>query len=141
MAFDLAENVIGLDFEGTELDGLEVSMRAASIDALLDLAVLAESLEGLQSGVSPAELKKTMRGVLQPFAAVLVGWNLTRGGEPVPATVDGLLQLSPGMLNRVLNAYIAAVTAQGNVDPKQPGDSSSGETSDPPMSIPMKPLS
>lgn len=137
MAFDLdTVGGVELDFSGTEYDGLEVRMRPTSIDGLLDIAITAERLEGLQGGASPAELKKGMRAVLEPLAALLVSWNLTRSGEEVPASADGLLTVPPALLGRIMNAYVAA---QAVVDPKQPSGSSDGGTSGLATSIPMSP--
>lgn len=109
MGFDLDDAAgVDLDFAGTELDGLHVRMRATSIGGLLEIAAVAEDIEGLQAGESPGALRERLRLVLAPLGAVLVSWDLTAGGEPVPADLDGLLRLPPAMLGRVINAYVAA---------------------------------
>jgi hypothetical protein len=140
VAFDLDDaGGIELDFAGTEYEGLTVRMRPTSIGGLLDLAETAEQLEGLQDGMSPADLKKRIRGVLDPLAGLLAGWDLTRGGEQVPADTEGLLSVPPALLSRIISAYVAA---QAQADPKPPSASSGGETSDQvEASIPMSPQS
>jgi len=114
MAFDLDDAAgVELDFAGTELDGLTVRMRPTSIGGLLDIAAVAENLEGLGDGESPAKLREQLRKVLEPLAAVLASWNLTAGGQPVPADLDGLLRLTPPMLGRIVSAYVAAQAQPG----------------------------
>lgn len=127
MGFDLDDAAgVDLDFAGTELDGLHVRMAATSIGGLLEIAAVAEDLEGLQAGESPAALKAGLRKVLQPLAAVLVSWDLTAGGQPVPADLDGLLRLTPAMLARIIGSYIQAQAQAGDELGK---DSASGGTS------------
>lgn len=139
MAFDLDDvGGVELDFAGTEYEGLTVRMRPTSIGGLLDLAETAEQLEGLQDGMSPAELKAKIRGVLGPLAGLLASWDLTRGGEPLPADTEGLLSVPPALFSRIISAYVAA---QAQADPKQPSASSGGGTSDLATSIPMSPQS
>lgn len=136
MGFDLDEvGGVELDFAGTEYEGLTVRMRPTSIDGLLSLAETAEQLEGLQNGASPAEVRQRMRGMLEPLAALLASWDLTRGGKEVPADAGGLLSVPPALLGRIINAYVAV---QAQADPKPPSASSGGATSDPvEASIPM----
>lgn len=119
MAFDLDGAAgVKLDFAGTEYDGLEVTMRPASIGALLQLAAAADELKGLQD---PGQVAR----VMEPLADVLVDWNLTRGGKQVPAALEGLMALPPALFGRIIAAYVAA---QSQADPNLPAASSGGET-------------
>jgi hypothetical protein len=127
MAFDLDDAAgVRLDFEGTELDGLHVRMRPASIGGLLEIAAAAEDIGELQEGGNPAGLQAKLRTVLEPVAAVLASWDLTAGGAPVPADLDGLLRLTPAMLGRIIGAY---VTAQSQAGDELGKDSPDGGTS------------
>jgi|SRR5580700_4768453 hypothetical protein len=139
MAFDLDDaGGVELDFEGTEYDGLQVRMRQTSVGGLLDLAAVADHLDGLKGGESPAELSRRLHTVLEPLAALLASWSLTQGGQPVPADLDGLLRLPPALLGRIISSY---VTAQAQAPPPLPDGSSDGPTTDPlEASIPMTPM-
>ena len=104
-----------LDFSDTAYAGLEVTMDAVSLGDLLDIQDLAET------GTAAAAREMVAR-----FAKCLEGWNVTRSGEPVPATLEGALSLDAVFIGEIVRAW-----TQGTAEapPPLPGGSSSGGTS------------
>jgi len=86
-----------LKFE--DFPGLEVTAREPSLAEMLELQELAEE-------TSTAGVRKLF-GV---FADHLAEWNLTKGGKPVPATLDGLLGQGAGFVQALAEGFINAVT-------------------------------
>lgn len=119
-----------LDFSGTELDGLEVKSVSISADQYYQVTALLEQATSNQ---------EVARGIAPHFIEALREWNLEDDrGQPVPATVDGLMksqELATVMM--ILEAWIdAMVGISGPLE--QP--SSDGQPS-PVESIPMETLS
>jgi hypothetical protein len=110
--------------------GLEVMVREPSINDMLAV-----------SGVDAAGVKKmdaaAVRAMFSAFAGLLDSWNLTRKGEPVPATLEGILAQSPGFVMKIMAALDKTIIAP---DPTSQPASSTGETSGLENSIPMTPL-
>jgi hypothetical protein len=110
--------VYKLDFSETEYAGLEVAMRAGSIDALLGLQELAD-----QGQMTADEAKKMFAG----FAGLLESWNVEDDDDrPVPATYEGVASQEPGFIGAIVRAFFANVAA---APPPLPGGSLSGGTS------------
>lgn len=122
MAYELEDKILKLRFE--DYEGLEVTARAPSLGELLELQDLAGN-RGTAAGI---------RELFKAFAGYLDGWNLTRGGKPVPATFEGLLGLDPEFVEKISTGFMRAVT--GAEVPTIPG---SGATPSREMeaSIPM----
>ena len=104
-----------LDFSDTAYAGLEVTMDAVSLGDLLDIQGLAET------GTTAA-----VREMVARFAKSLESWNVTRKGEPVPATLEGALSLDAVFVGALVRAW-----AQGTAEapPPLPGGSPSGGSS------------
>ena len=154
MGFTPKGKVYVLDFEGDpELDGLVVKARSAPVSAML---AMSDMLEAATAEPAPApadetpkqrELResraavqqiKAMRPLLLAYADVLVEWDLElRPGVPTPATFEGLCQLDPAQVMRIIAAWQRAVA---DVPVPLPGPSSSGAPSVA-ASLPMETLS
>lgn len=107
------EDIATLRFEGTKYDGAEVRvLLSAPLSVYLEI-----------DRTLPLELYK-------PFAKVLVGWNLRdRKGRPLPATEDGLTQIAPTFLNRMVVEWTRALT---EVSVPLVSESSNGDLDVPP---------
>ena len=121
------ETLYHLVFE--DRPALEVMCREPSVGQLLTLTEMG-ALD--QKTISPARL----RDLFALFAGLLDSWNVTRKGEPVPATYEGVVSQSPGFVMEVIGALSKAVAG---VDPTSPPGSNAGGPSE--ASIPMTPLS
>jgi hypothetical protein len=125
-----------LDFSETELAGLEITARASSVEDLLKLVGVAGQLRTLDQQMKALadgddadmdELQKQLRSIFAPFARVLKSWNvLDDDGEPVPATLDGLLSQELEFVSQVIEAYVSALAA---APPPLQGNSPSGASS------------
>lgn len=119
-----------LDFDGTDLEGLEVDARGSSLEEVLTLMENADELgdlKELDENADAKEIAAKMRELVAPFGRKLVHWNLlTDDDEPVPASVDGLLTQELGFVIRLITAYSAAMQ---QAPPPLPGGSASGGTS------------
>lgn len=118
-----------LDF-GDRYGGLEVKVRAGTLGQLLELQKLGSG----EDGMTPEQ----NRELLERFAELLVRWNITDENEqPVPATLDGLLSLEPGLAMDIVQAGAQAI---GGVAPPLPEASPGGGPSAV-ASLPTVPLS
>lgn len=91
MAFTLPSTTLVLDFDGTELDGLEVKVRSVSFGRLLEIMELVEAFE---TGTTVRAQAAAMTQVIDHFAGVLKSWDaVDDDGVPVPATADNLRAL------------------------------------------------
>jgi hypothetical protein len=150
MGFTPPRKVYVLDFADTELDGLEVRAKSAPLGMMLQLGASADSFNGVPDVGEMAELDEArqlalvkgsmtqLRAIVDMYAGVLVGWNLTDDdGQPVPATADGLLTLDPPHLMMIIRAWQQAVAA---VPPASAPTSNAGAPSEVPP-LPMAALS
>lgn len=95
--FKLPKKTARLVFDG-DYQGLEVTVRLnVPIRTYLAIQDMSD--------------KNKLLDILQEFARIaLVGWNvLDEKDEPVPATVEGLLSIEPGMVTRIVAEWSAAV--------------------------------
>lgn len=134
MGFTPKRTTFVLDFEGTELDGLTVRARHATLGTFMhlgELAVRANEEDG-------ADQLEAMQAQLDLFDEVLVGWDLLdEDGNGVPANAAGLKTLEPGHAKLIINAWR---TAMSQVTGPLVEPSSSGSPSEA-LSLPMEPLS
>lgn len=118
-----------LDFAGTEFDGLEVTVDSVS------LAVLTEIMEAFSAagdtgaaGEGTAQAMVALATLCTRFAACLEAWNLTRRGEPIPASYDGLMSLDHQFAIRLIGMWINRTTqASPELGKDLPSGGSSGE--------------
>lgn len=87
MGYEVGRTFV-LDFEGTNLDGVEVSIRSCSIKVLLEL-----------------EEATMVQRECEILSEHLVSWNLTFNNEPVPATLEGVLSLENALKNAILKEW------------------------------------
>jgi hypothetical protein len=79
------------DFAGAEI----VASRDISFSLILDFEEARN--EGTRKGTVKA---------IETFAdQALVSWNLSRDGQPIPATATGLMKLPPDLVGAILEAW------------------------------------
>lgn len=100
MGFQRKRKVYGLDFEGTEYDGLAVKVAGLTTGEYLELVALTGS-----AGESESETEK----LLKLLATHLVSWNLQDGPDPVPPTFEGLKANDLAMNMRIIDAWTDAM--------------------------------
>jgi hypothetical protein len=135
-----ARTVYKLNFSQTEHAGLEVTARGTTINGLRRFIHLGAELDGLDpEAMTPAELDKKLPAMFEPFAKVLVSWNvLDEDDQPVPATLDGLLDQEVAFVAEIIQAYVSAIS---QAPPPLPPSTRGAATGDPvEASIPMTPV-
>lgn len=133
MGFRKQEDHYRLNFDGTKLDGLTVTMRSVDIGTLLDFAELAELGKNLTS-----DNVAKVRELFEAVAGNIVEWNYEAAdGTPVPPTYDGVKTLGLPEAILLLREW---VNAMANVPDPLEQPSRAGSTS-PVVSLPMEPLS
>lgn len=130
MGFKPPRTVYRLDFEGTELEGLEVRMRGGKLGAAFDGIQLVGITE---DNATAADVKLAM-AQYEELAAHLISWNYEDDNDqPVKPDLDGL----KGMEIRHVN-MIAAAWQRAQVD--VPGPLPSASPSTPPTDLPQIPM-
>lgn len=88
-----------LDFTGTELEGLEVTVRPVPMSVLQDIAVTVSSGD-----------PSAFRHVATTLGYALESWNVEDDDDrPVPCDLDGLMSMDPRFVVVVIRAWTAAV--------------------------------
>ena len=133
MGFTPPKTVYRLDFEDTELDGLEVRMRGGNLGQTFGIGDLVGVTE---ENATPEDAKAILRQY-EEIAKHLVSWNVEdENKNPVPADLEGLKTLETRHVNMIVAAW---QRAQADV----PGPLSKPSSSTRPpelLSIPMEPL-
>lgn len=106
MGFEVEVPIYKLKFHGTKWEGLEVKMESAAVGFLFDCARLAEELSASKGVEQMEKIEKLINSV----ADCLVEWNITKRGEPVPATVAGLRLQPIDLVLELIQAWTRAVT-------------------------------
>jgi len=122
MGFEAPGTGQKLDFTGTRLEGLEVTVDSASVGMLLDIMADYEAVTG--EDVKPGEAIPVIRRLLENFGELLEEWNVERKGRPVPASYEGLRQLDINFVVELIGAWLTGTTDPGDELGK---DSTSGE--------------
>ena len=118
MGYKPKRTIYKLDFSDTEYAGLEVAVRAGSIDDLLGLQELAGA-----DGMTADEARRMFTG----FAALLVSWNVEDDDDqPVPTSYEGVASQEPDFIKAIITAFYANVAG---TPPPLPGASDSGANS------------
>lgn len=137
MGFEPSRTVLQLVFEAPSLDGLEVSMYVPSLGEFERLTAMSGELsDAAANGSLSAGQAKEAVSLYETLAEYMKSWNVTRDGEPVSTTIDGLRTQEVLFLNTIMGAWMKAV---GEVD----APLGSGSPSSPPpdlSSMPMEPL-
>jgi len=102
-----------------DYEGLEVTAKGVSTAAFLEIQEMAE---GMGETPKSADIKR----LLKRFGGLLVAWNVTDDGQPVPADYEHLAELDLDLSMEIFSRWSNAV---GGVDPTSPSGSPSGGTS------------
>lgn len=133
MGFTPPRTVYRLDFEGTDLDGLEMRMRGGKLAS----AFASAGLVGIDESNATAADVQLMLSQYQELADHIIEWNCEdEAGNPVPADIEGLKALELRYVRIIAEAW---QRAQVNVPGPLPQHSSSGRLPDVP-SVPMAPI-
>lgn len=132
MGFTPKKTVYRLDFEGTDLDGLEMRMRGGNLGQAFGFS----GLVGVNESNATAADVRLMMSQYQELADHIIEWNYEdEDGNPVPADLEGLKTLELRYVKMIAEAW---QRAQVDV----PGPLPSGSPSGPPdlPEIPMAPI-
>lgn len=100
MGYKLSRTVYKVRFEGTEYDGLEMSMGTLSVKEILEV-------EELMSG---DDSKPTFVALVARLARAIQDWNLEdEDGNPIPVTEDALMGFEVKLINTVVSAWVNAI--------------------------------
>lgn len=133
MGFTPKKTIYRLDFEGTDLDGLEVRIRGGK----LAQAFASASLVGINETNATAADVQLMLSQYQDLADHIVEWNLeNEAGEEVAPDLAGLQTLELRYVRMIADAW---QRAQVDVPGPLPQPSSSGQLPDV-LSVPMAPI-
>lgn len=114
--FEEPAKTIRLIFDDPAYAGAEVVCNGqAEMGVYFELARLAES-------VTSEDSEKALRRFAE---AVLVEWNVSKGGQLLPANADGLMRLSPKFATLIVTSWLKAVAA---VPAPLASESSAGST-------------
>lgn len=113
-----------LVFEDPAYEGLEV--KTDSVPLGLFMGILKDYSALTAETLDVAKAAPVIEQLLKQFGEVLEEWNVTRRGEPVPATYEGLCMLDPAFAMAVIGAWVGSSAA---ASPPLPGSSLSGGTS------------
>lgn len=104
-----------LDFAGTPHEGLEVTIDSVSIGLMTDMLEAYSLIGSGQLGKDElAKAAPLLARLFGGFAGVLESWNVTRKGEPVPATLDGVRSLDMMFVLDIIGAWITGTTSAGD---------------------------
>lgn len=110
MGFEPQRRLFELDFSETEYAGLKVTTKSVPVKSLKKIIGLADQVDDADD-VDAAAVLALIDDLFARFAKVLVSWNVTEGGEPVPATADGLDSQDLTFAMTVIFAWIKTITA------------------------------
>ena len=129
MGYRAPRKTFRLVFEDEDRAGLEVRARSASVGRLLEI----EEKDGAES----------VRMLFEAFADALEGWNLEdEDGNPVPATLAGLMSLDLDFATDLVAAWKEGITGiSGPLERKSNGGAPSPDGAPAELSIPMEPSS
>jgi len=105
MGYRPKRTVYVLQFEGDDFEGLEVKVRPPSVGEAMDHV----DLSWIKDPTLPeAEQGRRLRGLYELFAGRLLEWNVEdpATGEPVPATLDGVLSLDHDFGIRLVESWL-----------------------------------
>jgi hypothetical protein len=91
-----------LDFAGTDLDGLEVTLHGLSFGEFLEVQAL--------KGVADGDKEDSTR-LMERFVSHLVSWNITaEDGTPVPPTAEAVNELDIDLVLAVIAAWLRGIS-------------------------------
>ena len=128
MGYELEPRTVLLCFE-PPYDGIEVRMRLdVPLSRLLPMQRLYAQLQ--EEIAAPTE--DVVRSIVEMFLGMADGWNVTSGGEPVPFTVETLMDTLPATLTLdMIGQWVN--TARGGIAAPLEEPSPNGNTSEEPL--------
>lgn len=144
MGFEPQETQYRLTFEDPDLVGLEVlagSLTVGEYTAMQRMGMLRPlgNTEGLDRDAllemiaeRAEEAMQANEKILELFASRLVSWNITKGGEPVPATLEGIQGQDSRFISRIIAAWQRALI-QGPPPLKEPSPNGANGSLSPEM--------
>lgn len=142
MGYRRKKTVMNLKFE--EHEGLEVRVRALTIDELLEMTKTAQTVMG-KDGKVKQEMVGTedLEELFSRFSDALLSWTLEEElvidsdeWTPVPTTIEGIKSQEVDFIMELIDVWMTAVAG---VEAPLPEGSNSGETSQE-LSLPMEAL-
>ncbi|MFC9821371.1 hypothetical protein ACFWG6_30825 [Streptomyces erythrochromogenes] len=128
MGYKPKQKIYNLNFEGTDFEGLQVSIRALNTGQYIDLF----------QAKTEAESGGEANDLLQMMASRLVSWNVEDDNDqPVPATLDGIKTQDLDLNLAIVNAWTTAMA--GVSAPLEQSSTDGGSSLE--GSIPMEILS
>lgn len=128
MGYKPKRKIYNLDFEGTEHEGLAVSVRGLDTGQYMDL----------WDAKTEAETGGETGRVLHLLAGQLISWNVEDElGQPVPPTLDGIKSQDLDFNLSIVNAWTTAMA--GVPAPLEQPSTDGGPSLE--ASLPMEPLS
>lgn len=84
----------------------------AEIEVTLDISWgLYKEMRRLAGLPRDKDWEKNLDALIAMFVPHLRGWNLTRNGQPLPATPEGMVMLGPALIGQIVSTWIGAVAA------------------------------
>lgn len=110
MGFEVPRTVLDLAFQDPALNGLEVKMYVPSLGEARHLTTVARSINSALAaeGNLSQEQEQQVLSMYEAVAGHMKSWNATRGGVPVPTTMEGLETQETTFLNKIFQAWLAA---------------------------------
>lgn len=94
-----------LDFDDTKWAGLEVRARGVTLDEAMQL----QQLLDLGSGILAEDAEQDRRRYFTLLTSIVIDWNRTDSGEPVPVDEKHMALEEIGMLQAMTHAYLRGV--------------------------------
>lgn len=113
-----------LNFAGTKYEGLEVTVDSVPFGMLM--AVMGDYEAATSGALTSAQAMPLIDRLIDRFGELLESWNVTRRGEPVPPTAEGLRSLDAAFVLEIMGAWL---TGSVQADEELGKDSGSGGTS------------
>ena len=136
MAFTVVRKVYKLVFQGTELDGLEVTARSLTTGQHLEL----ESARTVRAEGGTGSDNAT-RQMLVLLASALVSWNAEdEEGAPIPATMEGIEAQDLDFNLAIIAAWNNAMVGVSDPLPQTSSDGQPSLEASIPMDVPSESL-
>lgn len=106
MGYKRPPKIYKLRFVDEEFDGLEVRAKSISTKILMEIS----SFGDLRGKVDPNTAGPELERMFEVFSKSLVSWNLEDDdGNPVPPTVDGILEQDIDFMLEIISAWMEAI--------------------------------
>lgn len=138
-SFEAPQTVAELVFEEDKYKNLRIEVRLGTLDEMFEFDRAATAINAAKD-VDAVEKAFRYRNDL--LVRMLVSWNLTRAGEPIPITVDEIGRLEAAFVTRMIGAWRSTLLGvPAPLDkPSKPGETPSDEVESTLMAIPSESL-